>query len=281
MLYLLIAIVSNALVSLTMRFGEGRFRNRMGMLMTNYVVCSSLGFFFWKTGENASISGEKGLAFAILFGAVTGVAYLLCLTLLQRNIKSNGVVLAATFMKMGVLVPTLAAVTVFGEKPRAIQILGFAIAVGAILLISGKKDSKQKANKKALLLLLLVISGTANTMVNVFDKWGVRAYKDLFLFCIFAMACLCACFLWLRDEKHLCGWDLAIGAVLGIPNYFASRFLLHALRQVPAVITYPMYSAGTLVVITLVGVFCFKEKLDKRKTGALTLILLSLVLLNL
>ena len=54
-----------------------------------------------------------------------------------------------------------------------------------------------------------------------------------------------------------------------------------SLADVPAVIAYPTYSAGTIVMVTIVGMVFFKEKLGKRKLISLAIILAALVLLNL
>ena len=68
--------------------------------------------------------------------------------------------------------------------------------------------------------------------------------------------------------------------MIGVPNYFSARFLLHALSTVPAVIAYPVYSVATIVSITLAGVFFFKEHLTKRQWIALGIILIAVALLN-
>jgi multidrug transporter EmrE-like cation transporter len=60
----------------------------------------------------------------------------------------------------------------------------------------------------------------------------------------------------------------------------SARFLLWALREVPAVVVYPSFSVGTIIVVTLVGVAAFREQVEKRKLAALGLILGALVLLN-
>ena len=47
-----------------------------------------------------------------------------------------------------------------------------------------------------------------------------------------------------------------------------------------AVLVYPMYSIGTIIAVTLVGVLFFKEKLSKKKVIALGMIGIALCLLN-
>ena len=74
--------------------------------------------------------------------------------------------------------------------------------------------------------------------------------------------------------------DVVCGLALGIPNYMSARFLLGALGELPAVVVYPTFSVGTIIVVTFVGMLCFRERVEKRKLLAIGLILGALVLLN-
>lgn len=74
--------------------------------------------------------------------------------------------------------------------------------------------------------------------------------------------------------------DVLFGLLVGIPNYFSARFLLKAVGEVPAVVAYPTYSVATIVVISVVSMLCFKEKITKRQQTAIGIILVALVLLN-
>lgn len=64
----------------------------------------------------------------------------------------NGIVLSSTFMKLGVLIPTIMAVICFGEKTSVVQVIGIAIAV---VFLFHEKLSGQKA--KALVLVLVAV----------------------------------------------------------------------------------------------------------------------------
>ena len=70
------------------------------------------------------------------------------------------------------------------------------------------------------------------------------------------------------------------GLLIGIPNYYSARFLLESLQSVPAVIVYPTYSVGTIIVVTIVGIFIFKETLYKYQKISMIGILITLILLN-
>ena len=82
-------------------------------------------------------------------------------------------------------------------------------------------------------------------------------------------------------HQRLCPADVLFGLLIGIPNYFSARFLLLSLSSVPAVAAYPTYSVGTIVLITLVGVLLFRERISRRQALALLMILAALALLNL
>ena len=126
MFYLILAIISSALVSVVMRISQRFTRNGMTLLASNYVMCTAAAAFL----AGSPIPTGEGSGLTILLGCISGVLYLLGFVLLQYNIRRGGVVLPATFQKLGVLVPTIAAITIFGETPRATQLLGVGIAVG-------------------------------------------------------------------------------------------------------------------------------------------------------
>lgn len=277
MIYLFLAMLSSMMVSVFMRMSERYSRGGMGMLATNYLMCCGLSIAF--SGSIQLFPAMDGRSAALFMGVVNGVLYLAGFVLLQWNISKNGVVLPATFMKLGVLVPTILSILAFGEIPGAAQIIGILAAIIAILLIQG--GGKQETRSAGGLALLLLAGGGGDAMSKVFEEIGPAALKDHFLLYTFLTA-LILCIVLAFVKKQPFSWREAIwGLMIGIPNYFSARFLLLSLKDVPAVAAYPSYSVGTIVLVTLVGVLCFKEKLSRRKRIALGVILVSLALLNL
>ena len=277
MLYLILAIISSALVSIVMRLSQRFTRNNMTMLAANYAMCTAAAAFL----AGGFIPAGAGAALTMGLGGVCGVLYLLGFVLLQWNIRHNGVVLPATFQKLGVLVPTIAAITVFGEKARVTQLLGIAVAVGAILLMQ-PKGASAKDGKGFLpgLIALMLCGGISDVMSKVFQTWGNADHGNYFLVFTFLIALVLCLALCVVKKQSVTLPDVLCGLALGVPNYMSARFLLWALREVPAVVVYPSFSVGTIIVVTLVGVAVFREQVEKRKLVALGLILGALVLLN-
>ncbi|MBQ8830505.1 MAG: EamA family transporter [Oscillospiraceae bacterium] len=277
MIYLLLAIISSALVSLVMRLSTDKVKGNIAMLSVNYLVCMCLAAGF--AGFGSMIPEIEGLGQTLGLGAVNGVLYLASFVLFQLNVKRNGVVLASTFMKLGLLVPMVLSILLFGEMPEAVQVIGFVLAIIAILMINLEKDENGRGFKVGLILLLLC-GGTADAMSKVFEEVGNAALSQQFLLYTFATAfILCLCLMVYKKQK-IGKNELIYGALIGIPNFFSAKFLLKSLESVDAVIAYPTFSVATILVVTLVGVLAFKEKLGKRQWAALGIILAALVLLN-
>jgi len=273
MLYLVLGFVSSAMVSIVMRLSEEKVRDNIGMLVMNYLMCTLLALgdtTVWKLGPELHITAALGV--------VNGVIYLTSFVMLQRSVRKNGVVLSATFMKLGLLVSIVISVCLFREVPSLLQAAGFAIAVAAIILINYKKEAGGKFNMG--LVWLLLCGGMADAMSKIYEEIGWAELAPNFLFFTFATA-LPFCFLLMVLQGQRVGkWEAVYGLLIGIPNFFSSKFLLRALESVPAVVAYPVYSVAAILIVTLTGVALFRERLEKRQWAALGLILAALVLLN-
>ncbi len=285
MLYLILAILSSAAISILMRLGETHIKNNMAMFITNYAVCGLLSYAFMLVDGNSLVveEAEDGLGFAIGLGLLVGVFFLLGFMLLQLNIAKNGVVLASTFMRMGVMVPVLMAIIVFGEKPGVLQLVGFVLAIVAILVINGDKSEESSPGKKKaglLLIILLITGGLSDSASNIYDKLGSETYKNHYLLFIFVAAIVLSTVVLLIKKQHFTLMDAGWGLAIGIPNYFSARFLLLSLSGVKAIVVYPVYNAMTILLISLIGLLFFKEKLGRRKLIGLLLIVGAIVLLN-
>ena len=278
MIYLILAVTSSMLVSVIMRVSEKYIHNNITMLASNYLMCSVLAAICTGTWNLFPVSAE-GFPFSVGLGLISGLFYMGSFMLLQWNVKTNGIVLSSMFMKLGVMVPTLMAILVFGEVPKAVQVIGMIVALAAIPLINLEKGSGKAASSLGL-VLLLVAGGATDAMSKVYEELGVSALKNHFLLYTFMMAfalCVVVC---LVKKQGMTKEDVGFGLVIGIPNFCSALFLLLSLADIPAMIAYPTYSVAAIVMVTLVGVVFFKEKLSRRQILSMFMIFAALVLLN-
>lgn len=278
MLSLCLSVLSSSLVSIVMRLSSSRVKYNLGMLTMNYIVCSLLaGLFGGFSGAFALSNPQIGAALAM--GTANGVLYLAGFMLMQLNIRKNGVVLSSIFQKLGLLVTLVVSVVFYREIPTILQNSGFVLAVFAIVLMNYRKGSGNVGSRGGLVAMLLAC-GLGDAMAKVFTESGLAALESQFLFYTFAVAMgLCLVCMTVKDQK-IGVWEAVFGFLIAVPNFFSSKFLLGALESLSAVIVYPVFSVGTILVVTLTGVLAFRERLSGRQWIGMGTILIALVLLN-
>ena len=281
MLYLLLAILCSSAIAIFMRLSANKVTSNNTMLATNYLVCLILAAVF---GDFRVLPLEvPGFGLTVGIGAVNGAMFLLGFVLLQYSTRKNGVVLSSVFMKLGLLVPIVLSLVVFGEVPNVVQTVGFFLAIGAIILINYEKGVKNTASggkSKWILVLLLLAGGCGDAMAKVFSVYGPQELEPTFLFYIFLSALVLCLGLVIWKKERLQPAALLYGVLVAIPNFFSARFLLKAVGVMPAVVVYPTFSVATILVVTLAGVLAFRERLRKNQWVALAVILAAVALLN-
>ena len=275
--YLLLAIFSSAMISVSMRLSTGKVKSHFSMLATNYLVCGILGALY----ADFSVFTPQQSGFGITLGLalLNGAILLGGLILLQISTRKNGIVLSSLFMKLGLLVPFVVSILFFKEMPTGLQIAGFVVAIGAIVVFNWKKDSVGSRFGIALILLLL-LNGGADAMVKMFEALGPEILSNHFLCLSFSTAFVLCAGLVIAKKEKLDGSALLFGSMIGVANFFSSKFILASLAYIPAVVVFPTYSVSTMLVVTLSGVLFFKERLAKQQWLAFAGVIAALVMLN-
>ena len=274
MFYLLLTILCSVINSVIIRLSNHKVKNELAMFASNYVVCVLLSFY----NLDKSISYIFELDVFIL-GIVTGFLFIASFFFFKMNIKENGMVLSSTFMKLGIIIPTLMAILIFKEQPRFTQIFGILLAILAIIFINYEKESTSQSNKKWWLILLLIINGFSDAAANIFEHISTSS-NDIYTLFVFGFALVFTIIAMLNDKQMIYRNDVFYGIVLAFPNYFSVSFMMLALERIDAILVYPIYSVGSIIIVTIIGALFFKEQLSKNKLFALSLILIALVLLN-
>lgn len=277
MFFLLLAIVQSSMISILLRLSSGQIKANISMLAFNYLTCSFLGAVY--AGFTPGMTVHPGFGSALGLGVVNGILLLTSFILMQSSVRKNGVVLTSIFTKLGLLVPVVLSVLVFREMPTWMQIAGFCIAVTASIVINLNKGERTGRFDWSLVILLLLAGGT-DAMAKIYESLGSPDLSDPYLFFSFGAALLLSVPVVLAKKERPRFREFLFGVLIGIPNFFSSKFLLAALKTVPAVVAYPTFSVSTLLLITLTGVLAFREKLSKLQWAALAAILVALVMLN-
>jgi len=231
----------------------------------------------------SGFSPEGSAFWALVSGIPAGVFYYLGIITLQRSIRECGVSLAGSFSKMGILVPMALSMLLWHEMPATLQWAGILLALTAILAGSVGSGSGEGAlpGLRPVLLLLFLAVGMAEFSNKVYQYYGAEGLKNLFLLAVFTTALTLSAVRSARRGIRLQRVHLLTGLAVGVPNFFASFFLIAALSRMTAVVVFPVYGAMTICLIALFGRLLFGERLKPRERISVALAAAAMVLINL
>ena len=286
-----------------LKFSETKNFNRYAVTSMNYIVAFSISLALSPLGSSEnlffSISGmlkefslvsvnkfslSGSFTWAILIGLIGGVLYFLGFIFIQKSIKINGVGITGAVSKIGILIPMLLSLFLWKEIPNTIQTIGIIVAISAIVLINiSFKDIKNLKGFNYIIILLFFIAGFAEFSNKIFEKYSILEHKSFYLFTVFFSAFWISLFFTIKQFRKgvkITKNDILTGFLVGIPNMFASYFLIMSFEYYKATVAFPIYSSGSILLISIGGVVLFKERLKKKEIVAIFMIISAVVLMR-
>lgn len=226
-----------------------------------------------------------------LFAGLQGFAFFGLFTLMGWMSRTVGVGYMTIVAKMSLVMPVVFAWLYYGDAMPWLRFVGVGLALVAIFLINYGEKSKsadQRASAGMLVLLSIVLfvgSGASDILFKVLkmDYQGLVADEE-YVIVLFAAASLASLPVFamriLKGGLKLSAPTLLGGIALGIPNYYSIAFLVGSLKFFDATVFYPVNNTAILLVMALVGVVIFREKLNKWKAIGLMLATAAVVMLG-
>lgn len=303
MFYLLLAIICSASIALIFKYTETRQTNRYVITSANYFIAFTTTIVMMMTkgllndfsldvdflsafsavvnSDNVLLSPASSIHWALMIGSVAGVFFFLSFLYYQKSVRENGVGLSGTIAKLGILIPMIFSIIIWQELPTMIQWIGIVLALISILIVNLSPESLERFDLKPTLLLLFVFGGIAEFSNKIYQKYALNDYKDVFLFAVFFIAFIISTTYAYKKQGDLRKRDIITGFLVGIPNLFSSYFLILALDTLKTSVVFPIYSAGSIVLITIGGFVLFNETIKRKNKVAIALTIVALILINL
>ena len=301
---MLLAILCSASIALIFKHSESSGMNRYAVTTFNYAtaVIISAAIIIGRGFDNLRLSmddavraellaalsegrtvttSEAGLLWAVIVGSCAGIVFFLAFIYYQISVRRYGAGMSGAFAKLGILVPMSLSLVLWREYPTTIQWLGMALAVGSIVLANRPGRGRIIPSIRVALLLLFLFGGLAEFSNKVFQNHGLQEQKAFFLLSVFAVALILSATTVLVRRQAVQRRDILTGVAVGIPNLFSSYFLILALDSFPATVAFPIFGAGTVLVINAVGISLFGERLSTNEKAAIVLTIAALILINL
>lgn len=302
MFYLFLSTLCSATIALIFKYTENSNGNRYLITSSNYFIAflTSLFMIFYKnlfsdltiegsffkefkflfSQDSYIFSPYSSMIWGILVGGLSGIFFFFSFIYYQKSVRENGVGISGTFAKLGILIPMIFSIILWKEFPSLIQWLGIILSILSILIVQLSFKSLEKFDVKPTIILLFIFGGMAEFSNKIYQKYALNTYKDVFLFSIFFVAFLISISYTLKKKSKFTKKDILTGFAVGIPNLFSSYFLILSLDTLKTSVAFPLFSAGSILLINMGGFFIFKEKISHKNKVAIGLTILALILIN-
>ena len=284
MLYLILAIVFSTGVFVAMRLFERFKLNNHQALMWNYVFAAGTGFLMCKQLDTpAQLIDESWFGLSIL----TGFWFIFTYLLMTASTQRSGVTVTSLSSKLSVVLPSLAGVVLFGEKLNFVATMGIVLALVALVLVVGGKNTTNKDFKINWLLPVLIFfgTGTGDILMKLTEQQNTSDDMSFMIAFIYFIAMLFGILIVAHDlirGKSKWMWKNAIGGIgLGVINFFSTFCVYHAMRCFDNVVLFPIYNIGVVSLTALTGWLLFKEKLTWKNYLGLAIAIIAVILITL
>jgi len=279
MFWLILAIILSTAFAQVMKWAVARGCSTAQVGAVNYLVASTAAAAAgWLTSR---LDFDRRI---IAIGLLGGLSYAVAIVCIFRVIRSAGVAIAGTLMRMSVMVAVVGAIFLFHEMPTPAQWVGIVLTTVTFPLLKpgGDGATQGKAGWGVLIgmILLVVSNGTGFLAWKMVHAYGCGEQSFEFLCLLFGIPMVtCAAESGVRREG-ITRAAIMIGIILGVCNICSVRTSLEGLRAIPAVIFFPLYSCGGVILNAAVAMGFWRERLTRRNMIGFAVGCVALVCMN-
>ena len=220
---------------------------------------------------------------------IMGVLFISVFNLIGISSVLVGATITQTANKLSLTIPVVVSYFLYHENISLLKMIGILLALIAVILTMSKKSSVEKKKiplwEFSLPIVLFVSSGVVDSITKyVQNKYLIsEAISKSYIIAGFMVAAIIGSvillFLYITGRKKFEFKNVLAGIILGVPNYFSIYYLIKALqnKSMNSSATIPINNIGVLFLVSIFGIFIFKEKLTRLNYIGLGLTLLAIL----
>jgi drug/metabolite transporter (DMT)-like permease len=220
---------------------------------------------------------------------IMGVLFIIVFNLIGISSVLVGATITQTANKLSLTIPVVVSYFLYHENISLLKMIGILLALIAVILTMSKKSTGEKKKiplwEFSLPIVLFVSSGVVDSITKyVQNKYLIsEAISKSYIIAGFMVAAIIGSvillFLYITGRKKFEFKNVLAGIILGVPNYFSIYYLIKALqnKSMNSSATIPINNIGVLFLVSIFGIFIFKEKLTRLNYIGLGLTLLAIL----
>lgn len=221
---------------------------------------------------------------------IYGPLFIVTIMLMLKVMSMGPLGASSLIINMSMMIPSAAGIILWGEKLTVTVGIGIVCMI-LVLVLSSFEGGGKRANIRWLLLALLtmVFNGILCIICEYFPRLTEGESEFVFLFWSFLFAsliCWTTVFILRKKGKDYTPWSKKplplIGTALGVGLGTAANngFAQLLMPLVDAVILFPLIQGSTVLILWLVSIIVYKDKVTLTGTLALILGIAGIILLS-
>lgn len=258
MIYLVLAICANVLVSVLLKVAKTKSLTAEVMVLFNYVSASLLTALFFR--PNLINLGEIKISFLFL---ILGILLPSGFIVMARSVEFAGIARSDAAARLSLFFPIIASFTFLGDSLSLSKALAIITAFVAIFCLVYRKDMGENRGGMIYLVLVWFIYGVCDILFKLIAKQGSQFSATLFVAFVLSFILL-SIYLVVKKVKFSKN-SMFLGLILGVLNFLNIIFYIKAhqiLKDSPSLVFASM-NIGVICVGLIVGNFIFKESLNR------------------
>lgn len=268
MYLILISILCSVAVSVLLKLAPRWQLDMRQAIAGNYALAALLCIWWLDAQPLQLVQSADAAGWRVLI--VLGVLLPSIFLVMAKSVNVVGVVRTDAAQRLSLVLPLLAAFTLFGETLTWLKGVGAVLGLIAMACIVARKETAHALSKQAAVWMWPLGVFVGLGVIDIFFKRMAQLsgvpFADV-LFATFALACLLSgSYVGWRFVTGKATWQyrqLVAALVLGLLNFGNIYCYVMAHKRLAAdpALVFSSMNIGVIVLATLVGVVAFREKL--------------------
>lgn len=290
MQYLFLAISCSVIVSVLLKVSRRNGVILEQAIALNYAMAFSLNFFWFQPSLPENSDAWSSLPWGVFLAL--GVLLPSVFIIMGRAVEYAGIAKSDAAQRLSLILPIIAAVTLFGQQVESHKVVGVVLAFAALFCLLARSDnnsshdynhptmaSKDGSAAHFVLLGVWLGYGVIDILFKQLSKYGSALPVSLAVTFALSFVLITGYILMRRqtwNSKSIIG-----GLILGVFNFFNILFYIKAhqhFKQDPTLVFTAM-NVGVIALGTLVGTVIFREQLRKVNVLGLAIAIAAIVVL--
>ena len=276
MIWLALSVVVDFAFVQFFKVGQRRGYHSPTVVSTNYMVVAVTLLTYLLATDQLVFPPD-----ALLTGLVTGCVFVCSMVLMTQTLDRSPAGAVFTAFRMSIAVPVAFGVWLWNEPMAWGQLVGVALALLALVMMTSGADETRHATGWRILLLLVAIFALQGLSHSCLRSVHYNGLDDAFLQVLMVTGATAGSLGWVAialSRRRPRRGELQLGGFIGAYNTFALCVIMITLSKLPGTLFFPVFGCSVVVLDNVAAHYFWRERLNRAAAAGVAVAVLAIFL---